>query len=344
MDNNPAGLDGFEFLEFSGMNEEYLHKTFIRFGFTLTGKHKTKNILRYQQGTTNFLLNNENNSQADKHRKIHGNGACSMGFKVKESTKALEHTLKQGAKAFNHHAEKIEPDMKAIMGIGESLIYFCDNKTEPYKNFEPLASLPPLSKSDLYLIDHLTHNVYQGNLDKWADFYTKLFNFHEIRFFDIEGEKTGLLSRAMGSPCGKIKIPLNESKDKSSQIEEFLTEYKGEGIQHIALLTEDIYQAVEKIRANDINFLEVPNAYYDMISSRLPWQEEDLPRMKKNGLLIDGGKEKEEGLLLQIFTKNLLGPAFFEIIQRKGHNGFGEGNFTALFEAIERDQIERGVI
>lgn len=344
MNNNPAGLDGFEFLEFSGVDKKQLHELFISFGFTLTQQHKTKQISRYQQGEINFILNDEPKTQAEAHKLSHGNGACSMGFKVQNSELAFNHTLNNGATAFDKHLEKFNSKLNAIDGIGGSLIYFCDKNSNPYENFEQVNTLPPTQGNELFLIDHLTHNVYQGNLDKWADFYVNLFNFHEIRFFDISGEKTGLLSRAMGSPCGKIKIPLNESKDETSQIEEFLKEYHGEGIQHIALLTENIYETVEKIKKNNINFLDVPSTYYDMIDSRINWHSEDINRMKKNSLLIDGGKTNKEGLLLQIFTENLLGPAFFEIIQRKGNDGFGEGNFTALFEAIERDQMQRGVI
>ncbi len=342
--NNPAGLNGFAFLEFSGPNKQMLHDLFIQLGFTLTSKHKTKDIYRYQQGHANFLLNNEPNNQAQAHQKIHGSGACAMGFNVDNATQALAHTLKQGGDAFNNHQEKFNSSLHAIHGIGGSLIYFCDKTINPYEAFSAIADCPPLKGSDLYLIDHLTHNVFQGNLDTWANFYTTLFNFHEIRFFDISGDKTGLLSRAMGSPCGKIKIPLNESKDDASQIAEFINDYHGEGIQHIALLTENIYDSVEAVKNNGINFLDVPTTYYDSITQRLNWHNEDITRMKKNAILIDGADTSEGGLLLQIFTKNVLGPAFFEIIQRKGNNGFGEGNFSALFEAIERDQMQRGVI
>lgn len=343
-DNNPTGLDGFEFLEFSGPSKEFLHDQFIKFAFTKTAIHKSKDITLYQQGKTNFLLNNHANSQASKHAIIHGPGACSMGFKVNDAKQAFSHTIKQGGTAFNDNNEKYDKDHLAIEGIGGSLIYFCDDNINPYKDFEFIAKVKESKESDLYLIDHLTHNVYQGNMNQWADFYINLFNFHEIRSFDIDGEKTGLLSQAMGSPCGKIKIPLNESKDEVSQIEEFLKEYHGEGIQHIALLTENIYDSVENLKQNGVKFLDVPHTYYEMISDRVNWHNEDVKRMEKNGLLLDGTKEPAGGLLLQIFTENLLGPAFFEIIQRKGNNGFGEGNFTALFESIERDQILRGVI
>lgn len=343
--NNPVGLDGFAFLEFSGSDKQYLHQLFINFGFTKTQKHKTKDIAIYQQGETIFILNAHQHSQASEHATLHGFGACAMGFYVHDNNDALTYTIEQGATAYEHHDKKLDPNRLAIEGIGGSLIYFCSrDEADLFPEFEKIAEAPASSDSDLYLIDHLTHNVRQGNMDTWANFYINLFNFHEIRFFDIKGEKTGLLSRAMGSPCGKIKIPLNESKDEISQIEEFLKDYKGEGIQHIALKTENIYESVENLRANGIDFLDVPHTYYEMIADRVNWHTEDLVRMEKNALLIDGDPTPAGGLLLQIFTKNLLGPAFFEIIQRKGNDGFGEGNFTALFEAIERDQIQRGVI
>lgn len=342
--NNPAGLDGFEFLEFSATNKETLDKLFTQLGFTLTAKHKNKEIFLYQQGNAKFILNHQTNNQAFEHQKIHGPGACAMGFKTLNAKRAFEHSVSRGAKPFTHDNQKLNTSLSAIEGIGKSLIYFCDEHTNLFEDFEQITDCPPTTSATLHLIDHLTHNVFQGNMDTWANFYTDLFNFHEIRYFDINGEKTGLLSRAMESPCGKIKIPLNESKDKKSQIEEFLHDYHGEGIQHIALLTENIYESVEHIRQQGVNFLEVPSTYYELIESRINWHHEDVPRMKKNAILIDGGKTPEGGLLLQIFTKNVLGPAFFEIIQRKGNNGFGEGNFSALFEAIERDQMLRGVL
>ena len=341
---NPTELDGFEFLEFSGPDKKFLNDSFINFGFKATAKHRHKDITLYQQGQINFLLNAEPNSQASQHANTHGSGACSMGFKVNDEKLAYDHTISKGAKSFNDHTAKYDDSSLAIEGIGGSLIYLCAKNKNPYQNFDFFDQVSSSSESDLYLIDHLTHNVFQGNMDKWANFYINLFNFHEIRSFDIEGEKTGLLSRAMGSPCGKIKIPLNESKDKISQIEEFLKDYHGEGIQHIALLTENIYESVEKLKRNNVKFLDVPHTYYEMINERVNWHQENMERMEKNGLLIDGDKTPEGGLLLQIFTHNLFGPSFFEIIQRKNNNGFGEGNFTALFEAIERDQLERGVI
>lgn len=345
MDNtlNPAGLDGFAFLEFSSPSSEVLTEQFYNLGFTKVGQHKEKNIELFHQGNIFFLLNKEVGLQADNHARMHGPGACSMGFSVKSAKKALEHVLDRGAKQFLQTDLLISNDTPAIDAIGGSVIYFIEDLQAFLKdNFE--YRLDNAKEPLLIDIDHLTHNVYKGNLDLWANFYVKLFNFSEIRFFDIQGQQTGLISRAMQSPCTKIKIPLNESTDDKSQIEEFLTEYHGEGIQHIALTSPDIYRTVETLKNREINFLDVPDTYYEMISERIDWHKEDLERLQKNKILIDGGKTAEEGLLLQIFTQNMLGPAFFEIIQRKGHPGFGEGNFQALFESIERDQIRRGIL
>ena len=199
----------------------------------------------------------------------------------------------------------------------------------------------------LHEVDHLTHNVYAGRMDVWAQFYEKLFNFREIRYFDIQGKKTGLTSRALTSPCGKIRIPINEPSDKGSQIQEYLDAYHGEGIQHIALSARDIFATVEALRAKDVRFLDTPDTYYERVDSRVRGHGEDLDRLKRNRILIDGeglDKEHHEDKLLQIFTETVIGPIFFEIIQRKGNDGFGEGNFRALFESIEADQIARGVI
>lgn len=341
--DNPAGLDGFAFLEFASPNPDSLHEQFSNMGFHKVGKHKSKDIVLYHQGETFFLLNKEKGMQADNHALMHGPGACAMGFNVKSAKAAMNHALQKGANAFLQTKLLITDDALAIDAIGGSVIYFIDDLDGFINdNFDYQLT----DKNDVLLvdIDHLTHNVFQGNMDTWANFYINLFNFHEIRFFDIKGEQTGLISRAMESPCQKIKIPLNESCDDKSQIKEFLDDYQGEGIQHIALTTPDIYHAIETLRQNGIDFLDVPDTYYQMINDRISWHQEDMPRLQKNKILIDGGKNEEDGLLLQIFTKNMLGPAFFEIIQRKGHPGFGEGNFQALFEAIERDQIERGVL
>lgn len=343
-DNNPAGLDGFHFLEFSGPDPEFLVSHFQKLGFTRVGKHKRKNIILYRQGNISFLLNLEKNSQAQEHADTHGPGACAMGFKVHDANLAYEHVLSQGAKAFKGDFGADDITLPAIHAIGGSVIYFIEEEHDLLNEDFSIETHTLQNDLGLTTIDHLTHNVQINNMDTWANFYINLFNFKEIRFFDIKGEHTGLISRAMGSPCGKIKIPLNESRDEHSQIEEFLKEYHGEGIQHIALASDDIYHSVQSLRANKIDFLDVPNTYYEMINDRINWHSEPLKALKEQRILMDGDTQSDGGLLLQIFTQNMFGPAFFEIIQRKGNDGFGEGNFQALFEAIERDQIRRGVL
>lgn len=346
---NPMGLDGFEFVEYTSVDPQKLAQQFEELGFAAIAKHKSKNVTLFRQGVTNFILNAEPTGYAAEFAKAHGPSACAMGFRVKDANFAFKRALKLGAEAFETPIESGELRLPAIKGIGGSLIYFIDqygSQTIYDTDFEKIPGTDenPVGVGLTY-IDHLTHNVERGNMDTWAEFYIKLFNFREIRYFDIEGNHTGLISRAMSSPCNKIRIPLNEAKDDLSQIEEFLHEFNGEGIQHIAMGTNDIYDTVEQLRKHDIDFLDVPDVYYEMIQDRLPDHGEDVERLNKNYILIDGtttaGKHE---LLLQIFTNTMLGPVFFEIIQRKGDEGFGEGNFSALFESIERDQIRRGVI
>jgi len=348
---NPAGLDGFSFLEFSAPDvaaNSALETYFKHMGFVATAKHQFRDITLYRQGNIRFFLNKETQGQTAEHAKHHGPGACAMGFHTLDAQKAYQHAIKQGATPFHYDVKSGEIAMPAIQAIGGSVIYFTDDTTRKnieQHNFQSLhAKEPDISGVGLELIDHLTHNVFRGQMDKWAEFYVNLFNFYQIRFFDIRGKATGLISRALSSPCGKIKIPLNEGTEEQSQIEEFLREYHGEGIQHIALVTSNIYETVEAMRDESIRFLDVPDTYYEMLPARINWHHEDMPRLQKNKILLDGGETEAGGLLLQIFTENALGPAFFEIIQRKGNDGFGEGNFKALFEAIERDQMQRGII
>ncbi len=342
---NPCGLDGFAFLEFSG-DRNKLTKQFSEMGFQLTATHQAAPIFWYQQGDIVFIVNLSQGSQALHHAEVHGTGACAMGFKVRNAKIAHAYAIQQGAKNFKDQ-DPHRHHLPAIEAIGGSVIYFVDDTHPPFAGqwIEPLQEeRHPYTETGLQFIDHLTHNVYRGNLDKWAKFYEKIFNFREIRFFNIEGKLTGLLSRALSSPCGKIKIPLNESKDDKSQIEEFLHDYQGEGIQHIALATNNIYHTVHTLHQHGVHFLDVPNSYYDMIAQRIPWHQESLTALQHEKILIDGERDPTHGLLLQIFTENVFGPVFFEVIQRRGNEGFGEGNFQALFEAIERDQIKRGTL
>ncbi|WP_109315243.1 4-hydroxyphenylpyruvate dioxygenase [Pseudovibrio ascidiaceicola] len=348
---NPAGTDGFEFVEFAHPEPEKLDVLFRRMGFAPVAKHKSKNITLYRQGDVNYILNAEPNSFASRFIDEHGPCAPSMAWRVVDAKQTFEHAVSRGAEAYTGSDKTL--DAPAIKGIGGSLLYFIDkygDKGSAYsQEFDWLgeADAKPTGKS-FYYLDHLTHNVYRGNMDKWWAFYRELFNFKQIHFFDIDGRITGLVSRAITSPCGKIRIPLNESKDDTSQIEEYLRKYKGEGIQHIAVGTDDIYEATDKLAEDGLKFMPgPPQTYYDRSAERVNGHTEPLDRMARHGILIDGEGVIGGGttkILLQIFSKTVIGPIFFEFIQRKGDEGFGEGNFRALFESIEEDQIQRGVI
>ena len=348
--DNPLGTDGFEFVEFTSPDPDGLARQFETMGFAAASRHRSKHVLRYRQGDINFILNMEPSGQAAEFRAAHGPSANAMAFRVKDAARALELAVERGAKAVEGPVGPMELNIPAIEGIGGSNLYLVDRygAQEIYDvDFRPIdgadAAMADNSVGLTYL-DHLTHNVHRGQMDHWASFYERIFNFREIRYFDIEGQQTGLLSRAMTSPCGKIRIPLNESRDAHSQIEEFLRDYRGEGIQHIALGTADIYGAVETMRDRGMRFQDTPETYYEQLGARVPGHGESLQRLQADRILVDGAPTEGQGLLLQIFTENQIGPIFFEIIQRKGNEGFGEGNFRALFESIEADQIRRGVL
>lgn len=345
---NPMGVDGFEFVEYAAPDGAMLHELFKTMDFTAVAKHKSKNITLYRQNGINFLVNEEPNSFAADFAAEHGPCACGFAIRVTDEAKARELALKNGAKEVAHKPESLAVSATAIDGIGGAALYMTDkygDKNVYEADFEPIPGADQNPKgAGLTFIDHLTHNVHEGEMDTWADYYTRLFNFYEVHYFDIKGKKTGLLSRAMTAPDEMVRIPINEAQDDKSQIAEYLKEYKGEGIQHIALYTDSIYDTVEHMRSKGVDFQETLDAYYEIVDERVPEHGEDLPRMRKNHILIDADKETKKKLLLQIFTKNSIGPIFFEIIQRKGNEGFGEGNFQALFEAIELDQERRGVI
>jgi 4-hydroxyphenylpyruvate dioxygenase len=347
---NPLGTDGFEFVEFTGPDPQAIARQFVALGFTAVAKHRSKNVLRYRQGDINFILNMEPTGPAAQFRAAHGPSANAMAFRVKDAGKALRMALERGAKEVKGPVGPMELNIPAIEGIGGSYLYLVDRygAHEIYEiDFVPIegaAAQEQTNSVGLTYLDHLTHNVSRGNMRTWADFYERVFNFREIRYFDIEGKVTGLFSKAMTSPCGKIRIPLNESQDDKSQIEEFLHTYKGEGIQHLALGTNDIHDTVQRMRARGMRFQDTVDAYFDGIDARVPGHGEDVQRLRENRILIDGAPTQGQGLLLQIFTENAIGPIFFEIIQRKGNEGFGEGNFKALFESLELDQIRRGVL
>jgi 4-hydroxyphenylpyruvate dioxygenase len=348
---NPAGTDGFEFVEFAHPEPEKLADLFQRMGYTPVARHKTKNITVYRQGDINYILNAEPGSFAARFVAEHGPCAPSMAWRVVDARHAFEHAVKNGAEPYTGDDKTI--DVPAIKGIGGSLLYFVDTygaKGSLYeREFEWLGARDPKPEGvGFYYLDHLTHNVYRGNMDKWFDFYARLFNFRQIRFFDIEGKLTGLHSRALTSTCGRIRIPINESADEHSQIEEYLRSYKGEGIQHIAVASEKLYDAADALAQNGVAFMPgPPDTYYAQSFTRVPHHTEPIQRMKTHGILIDGEGVLNGGetkILLQVFSKTVIGPIFFEFIQRKGDDGFGEGNFRALFESIEEDQIQRGVL
>ncbi|ADV28348.1 4-hydroxyphenylpyruvate dioxygenase [Pseudoxanthomonas suwonensis 11-1] len=350
---NPMGIDGFEFVEFAAPAGQagQLHDYFRKLGFTKVARHRTRPISTYRQGDCTFLLNEDPDSFAARFAEKHGPSACGFAIRVKKLADwARTQALKNGAEAFGAEDELSKAvAAPVIKGIGDCMLYLVDRYDakgtihDPDYVYEEGVQLKPAGFG-LTFIDHLTHNLYQGNMSKWADYYERLFNFREIRYFDIKGAKTGLFSKAMTAPDGMVRIPLNESSDPKSQINEYLDAYHGEGIQHIACFTDDIYVTVEKMREAGVDFLDTPDTYFDVIDQRIPEHGEDVERLRRNRILIDADPETKKRKLLQIFTQNAIGPIFFEIIQRKGNEGFGEGNFQALFESIERDQMRRGVL
>ena len=358
---NPMGTDGFEFVEYAAPDPVALGKLFETLGFTAIAKHRHKRVTLYRQGGVNFIINAEPNSFAQRFARQHGPSVCAMAFRVKDAKQAYECALELGAWGFDNHTGPMELNIPAIKGIGDSLIYFVDrwhgkegaatgaigNISIYDVDFVPIegADANPMGNGLTY-IDHLTHNVHRGRMKEWADFYERLFNFREVRYFDIEGKLTGLKSKAMTSPCGKIRIPINESSDDKSQIAEYLALYHGEGIQHIAMSADNIYATVDGMKAQGVAFQDTTLTYYDLVNRRLPNHGENIDELKRLRILVDGATHEgaPNELLLQIFTQTVIGPIFFEIIQRKGDQGFGEGNFRALFESIELDQVRRGVL
>jgi 4-hydroxyphenylpyruvate dioxygenase len=354
---NPMGTDGFEFIEYAAPDPEAMGALFERLGFKAVARHRHKNVLLYRQGEINFIVNAEPDSFAQRFARQHGPSICAIAFRVADAKSAYERAVSLGAWGYAGTAAPGELNIPAIKGIGDSLIYLIDRwrgkgGKQPGEignigfydvDFEPLpgVELSPAGHGLAY-IDHLTHNVHKGRMKEWADFYERLFNFREIRYFDIEGQVTGVKSKAMTSPCGKIRIPINEEgTGKAGQIQEYLDKYHGEGIQHVALGSTDLFKTVDALKARGVRLLDTNETYYTLIDKRIPGHGESVAELKKRRILIDG---KAGALLLQIFSENQLGPIFFEFIQRKGDEGFGEGNFKALFESIELDQMKRGVL
>ena len=343
---NPLELCGFAFIEFVSKDGE-LDQVFQTIGFTKVARHKSKNVYLWRQGNINIILNYQPESYASYFFNEHGPSACAMGFKTKDAAKAYKKALELGAEPMLNKVGPMELNIPAIKGIGGMPIFLIDRDIYQ-SDFEFLEGVDanPVG-TGLNEIDHLTHNVYKGRMEYWANFYEKIFNFQEIRYFDIKGEYTGLTSKALTAPDGMIRIPLNEDSDKGNgQIAEFLADFNGEGIQHIAFITDDLVSTWDKLHDLGAKFMTAPpETYYEMLSERLPNHGEPTEELKKRGILLDGNtKDGEKRLLLQIFSENMIGPVFFEFIQRKDDDGFGEGNFKALFESIERDQIKRGVL
>jgi 4-hydroxyphenylpyruvate dioxygenase len=350
--DNPMGLMGFEFVEFASPTANVLEPVFERLGFTKVAHHRSKDVALYRQGDINFIVDNEPKSAAAYFAAEHGPSACGMAFRVQDSHQAYARALELGAQPMDMPTGPMELRLPAIKGIGGAPLYvidrFEDGKSIYDIDFNFIDGVERHPRGHGFtIVDHLTHNVYRGRMSYWAAFYERIFNFREMRYFDITGEYTGLTSRAMTAPDGKIRIPLNEEASKTTgQIEEFLMQFNGEGIQHIALLTNDLIGSVDSLRTAGLPLMTAPPAtYYEMLEERLPGHGENVRELQARGILLDGTTGKGgPRLLLQIFSQTLLGPVFFEFIQRKGDEGFGEGNFKALFESIERDQIERGVI
>ncbi len=348
---NPMGLDGFEFVEFSAPEPGILEPIFETLGFSLVAKHRSKDVSLYRQGDINFIINYQPKSKAFYYAEEHGPSACGMAFRVKDAQFAYQRALELGAQPIEIPTGPMELRLPAIRGIGGTPLYLIDRYEDGSSiydiDFEFLEGVDRRPEGcGFKVIDHLTHNVYRGRMDYWERFYEGIFNFREIRYFDIKGEYTGLVSKALTAPDGRIRIPLNEEASSGGQIEEFLIAYNGEGIQHIAFSCDDLLVAWDHLKSLGVEFMTAPpNSYYEMLDERLPGHGEPVDELKSRGILLDGTTDGEEPrLLLQIFSAALVGPVFFEFIQRKQDDGFGEGNFKALFESIERDQIERGVL
>jgi 4-hydroxyphenylpyruvate dioxygenase len=350
--DNPLGLDGFEFIEFCAPQKGLIEPVFEAMSFTRVAQHRSKDVHLWRQGEINLIVNYEPRSHAAYFGAEHGPSACGMAFRVKNAAKAYDEAIARGAEPVESKTGPMELRIPAIRGIGGALIYLVDRYGDDLSIYDiDFVYLDGVDRhpvgAGFQIIDHLTHNVYSGRMDYWAAYYERIFNFREIRYFDIKGEYTGLTSKAMTAPDGKIRIPLNEEgKAGGGQIEEFLRAYNGEGIQHIAFICDDLPACWDRLKATGTPFMAPPpNSYYEMLDERLPGHGEPVSELQKRGILLDGSTENDDPrLLLQIFSETQIGPVFFEFIERKKDEGFGEGNFKALFESIERDQVARGVL
>ena len=347
--DNPLGLAGFEFVEFTSPDPKGLKALLEQLGFVARDVHPTGALTRYTQGRINLVVNQECGGRAAEFRQAHGPSASAMAFRVADADRAYEFALRNGATPADAPVAAYAGKVRAIEGVGGSVLYLVDRHGDAGSIYDGWNPVPGADEAEaknsvgLDMLDHLTHNVRRGHMREWSEFYGRIFGFEEQKYFDIKGQATGLFSQALIAPDEAIRIPLNESQDDNSQIEEFIRAYNGEGIQHLAFTTDDIYATVEALRGRGVKLQFTPDTYYELLDKRVPGHSEDLARLQKNRILLDGDNERE-GLLLQIFTETVVGPIFFEIIQRKGNEGFGAGNFQALFESIELDQIRRGAL
>ncbi|MCS6767024.1 MAG: 4-hydroxyphenylpyruvate dioxygenase, partial [Candidatus Protistobacter heckmanni] len=355
--DNPMGTDGFEFIEFEAPDPAAMGRVFENMGFAAIARHRHKNVTLYRQGNINFIINAEPDSHAQRFARLHGASICAIALRVNDAAAAYKRALELGAWGFEGRGGPMELNIPAIKGIGDSLLYLVDRwRGKGGAQSGAIGDIPiydvdfemlpgAASKPQgfgLAHIDHLTHNVHRGRMQEWAEFYTRLFNFREIRYFDIEGQVTAIKSKAITSPCGKIRIPINEEgADTPGQIQEYLDAYHGAGIQHVALSSNDLIATVDGLKTRQFRLLDTPDSYYELIDKRIPGHGEPIEALHQRKILVDGTPDK---LLLQIFSENQIGPIFFEFIQRKGNDGFGEGNFKVLFESIELDQMRRGVL
>jgi 4-hydroxyphenylpyruvate dioxygenase len=351
MSQNPAGLKSIDHLEFTvdSLSSNTL-KLFSTMGFIQTAENHEAKL--FTQGQVRFLAKaaTNENDHARKYYRNHGEGVSKISFQVESVEKALEVTLKNGATLVNdlHLDETSEGKIKtaAIQGFGDVINEFVERPNGIFRAGFKKTSKDELAKplaTRVSRIDHLTNNVPKGQMDHWVEFYKKTYGFIETRYFDIKGSQTGLNSKVVQLADNSIIIPINEPEKEGgkSQIQEFLDVHKGPGVQHIALMTPDIISTVRELRERGVNFLQVPSTYYEDIPKRPFNVTEELKILERHNLLVDGDAE---GYLLQIFSETYIGPLFFEFIQRKNHWGFGNGNFQALFDAIERDQIKRGYL
>jgi 4-hydroxyphenylpyruvate dioxygenase len=349
--DNPVGTDGIPFIEFSAVDAAPIASLLERLGFQRIARHRERSVDLWRQGKMDILLNDDETTYGANFAKLHGPCISAISFRVAEEKLACERAAANGIVYYEGDRGMLTIGAPAMDGIGHSLLYLMTEETEQRiktEEFEPISgdTLPEIPGVGFVEIDHLTHNVMAGNMERWAAFYRNAFNFREVFYLDTKGQKTGLRTRAMKSPCNRICIPVNEPTDPQSQIQEYIDEYKGEGVQHLAFLSYDLHDSVEKIADNAIPLMEIPDSYYESVDDRMPGHGENISRLKSNGILIDGDRAPNGkwNILLQLFSKNLVGPIFFEFIERRGNDGFGNNNAKALFEAIERDQMRRGVV